>query len=173
MSDEDYKSVRETLPDILPPITRAEAEKAVKRIYRKFGKLDNGRKMTRYNWSRDIRRCWLSPKPTSGHWKGWGRLIHDVSHNIFSRTYPDKTPHNPLHVSYETKIAEYVAASGWLDGGLLPKEKPKGDIKAIRYDRMLKRRKVWQSKLGRARTALAKTEREIRTYESRHPALQS
>lgn len=47
-----------------------------------------------------------------------------------------------------------------------PVEKP--DKVRQRYDRMLARRKTWQTKLTRAENALSKVEREIAVYERRH-----
>ncbi len=157
MSDADYQTVRDALPEVLPPITREEAEKAMKRLYRKFGKLDSGRRMIRYRGG--VRRCWISSKPTRGHWKGWGRLVHDISHDIFDRVYPYKRPHDPLHVQYETDIAKYVANSGWLEGGLIPKAKvkptklEKHSIELQKVDAVIKK---WESKQRRAHTALKK-----------------
>jgi len=169
MSHADYKPVRKALPETLPAITRVEAEKAVKRLYRKFGKLDNGYQMTRYTWSRGVRRCWISTKPTSGHWKGWGRLIHDVSHNIFARTYPNKLPHDPLHVHYETKIAEYVAGTDWLDGGLKPKVKPKPTKEEKRLAEIVRTKaalKRWNTKQSRAQTAIKKYNTKLKRLEA-------
>ena len=166
MSNKDYQSVDAALPDTLPPITRREAEKARDRIYRKFGKLDSGYRIKPYR----VRRCWLSPTQTTGHHKGWGRLIHDCSHLIFRRVYPHKLPHDPLHVHYETEIAKYVAGSGWLDGSLRPKLKPKQDIKVVRFERMVKREREWSAKQNRAANALAKVRKEIRAYQKRHPS---
>lgn len=157
MSDADYQTVDDALPDFLPPITREEAEKAMKRLYRKFGRLDSGRRMTRYPGG--VRRCWISKRDTRGVHRGWGRLIHDISHNIFGRIYPRKRPHDPLHVQYETDIAKYVAQSGWLKGGLIPKArvKPtkleKHSIELGKADAAIKR---WEAKQRRAHTALKK-----------------
>lgn len=120
MSDADYQPVRDALPETLPPITKPEAVRAIKRIYRKFGKDRNNRRIPPWVRRNEIwvRRCWLSKTPTKGHWKGWGRLIHDVSHDIFGRIYPHKRPHDPLHAWYEAEIARYVASTNWLQGGL-------------------------------------------------------
>jgi hypothetical protein len=161
MADSDYQPVRDALPPTLPPITREEARRAVARLYRKFGKLDSGRVLKPH----PVRRCWISTEPTSGHWKGWGRLIHDVSHHIFGRVYPNKRPHDKLHSHYESEIARYVASTDWLQGGLKPKQKRKPTLderraeKARRYEDALKR---WRAKAKRADTAIRKYERSLK-----------
>jgi len=172
MSQDNYKPVRDVAPDYYPPITRLEAEKAVKRIYRKFGKLDSGRQLKPPYYGR-ARTCWISPRETQGHFKGWGRLIHDCSHLIFRRVYPFKKPHNALHVHYETQIASYVVGAGWLDGSLKPKLTPKRNIKEVRYERMVKREREWSSKQKRATNALRKVRQELKVYQRRHPAIVS
>lgn len=153
-----YEPVRQTLPGVLPPITRHEAQAAVRALYRKFGKLDSGRQLKPY----PVRRCWISPKPTAGHHKGWGRLVHDVSHLIFRATYPRKRPHDVLHARYETDVAAYVAASGWLHGSLrqAPKAAPTRDQKmAAELVKVEARLKSWRTKAKRAATAIKKLER--------------
>ena len=175
MSDADYQPVRDALPEKLPPLTREEAEKATKRIYRKFGKLDNGRRRRNYpsHFSGKFgvaRRCWISKEETSTVDRGWGRLIHDVSHDIFGATYPKKKPHDPLHVRYEQMIAEYVAESGFLEGKLKPKTKPKPtkhkknllDIEKI--EAAIKR---WDSKQRRAQNALTRLYKARREWQRR------
>lgn len=161
MSNERYAPVREALPGTLPPITRQEAERAVRALYRRFGKLDSGRQLKPY----PVRRCWISTKPTQGHHNGWGRLVHDVSHLIFRATYPNKRPHDPLHARYEADVAAFVAASGWLEGSLRPKPKPKPTLDQKRAQELASietRLKAWRTKQKRAATALAKLERRRR-----------
>lgn len=164
MADIDYRPVRDALPDVLPPITREEAEKAVKRLYRKFGRLDSGRKLKPYRGGK-ARRVWISTKPTKSHWKGWVRLVHDVSHLIFRSVYPDKRPHDKLHSWYEAEIARYVAGTDWLDGGLKPKPKPKPTADERKEADRLKAEKAiarWRTKARRADTAIRKYERKLK-----------
>jgi hypothetical protein len=154
-----YEPVRAALPEVLPAITRQEAEKAQRRLYRRFGKLEDGRKVRPYQ----VRRCWISPRPIYGNDKGWGRLIHDVSHHIFERVYPSRRPHDPLHAHYEAEIARYVATAGWLDGTLKPRPKAKPTLiqkrlaELVKVEAALKR---WTTKANRAATAIKKLRRK-------------
>lgn len=174
MSDDHYDAVREALPEVLPPLTSHEASRAVKRLWKHFAKRDH---------SGRVRRCWISTRPTNrrgkrqrilndqvfyvGPMRGWARLIHDVSHGIFARTYPDRRPHDPLHSHYETEVAKYVVEKGWLEGKLRPrppknrepKAKPTSADKLAAVEASIKR---WQTKAKRAATALKKLERRRR-----------
>ena len=114
-------------------------------------------------WSRKARRCWISTKPTRGHWKGWGRLIHDVSHTVFRYRHPSFRPHDGGHAKLELEMAQYVVAQGWLGGTLKPVEKPKPTVAEKRASRLAQvevRIERWESKLRRAETALRKLRRQ-------------
>ena len=50
----------------------------------------------------------------------------------------------------------------------IKKEKPKKDLILVRFDRMLKREKVWDGKLRLATSHLKKVKREIKVYKRRH-----
>lgn len=170
-----YDPVRAELPAVLPAITRIEAERAAKRLYAKFAPPGRARRL--YD---GVRRCWISGVATplkpavridNGNrresWNGWPRLIHDVSHDVFSAFYPGKRDHDPLHVYYETEIAKYVAESGWLEGSLKPKVKPKAkptlaDKHAAEYARNEAAIKRWETKAKRAANALKKLRRRQR-----------
>ena len=122
-----YKRVEEVLPQWLPPLSRKEADRAARRIFRRFGGTQHGsvllkgipamhRKATFENtWLRGrVRRCWISLKPTTGHFKGWGRLIHDVSHVIHQKRSPLLKQHSGGHAYLEYEIAQFVVAQGWV-----------------------------------------------------------
>lgn len=162
MADNDprYKLVEAYLPETLPPITRQEAERAAKRLFRAFGGVNlGGPNMVRPARLRyAVRRVWISPKPTSGHFKGWGRLIHDVSHDIHRARHPNARAHDNGHHVIERELAIYVAARDWLSGGLKPAPgvKPSLGDKLAHIDALLKR---WGAKLRRAETAMRKLKR--------------
>lgn len=174
-----YEPVRATLPATMPAITRVEAERANRRLRMHFGPADWKAGMERYraktgrSYKFTAKRCWISTKPTSGHHKGWGRLVHDISHRIFSRTYPSRRPHDPLHAKYEADVAAYVVEQGWLDGRLKPppkvKVRPDTSIKLVRVEAAIKR---WTAKEKRARTALKKLRAKQRRL-TRAPVLHS
>tara|TARA_R100000030_G_scaffold88527_1_gene72500 strand:- start:51 stop:581 length:531 start_codon:yes stop_codon:yes gene_type:complete len=50
----------------------------------------------------------------------------------------------------------------------IKKEKPKKDLILIRFNRMLKREKVWDRKLKLATSHLKKVKKEIKVYKKRH-----
>jgi hypothetical protein len=162
--DPRYTPVVQALPATLPPLTRAEAQRAARRLYRQFLTAEDcgeGGRVVKFMGS--ARRCWVSPRPTSGHRKGWGRLVHDVSHGIFRWRYPKLRPHHGLHAKLEAEIAAYVAGSGWLDGALKPKAKAKFSIderRAMKLARIEQRLERWQAKERRAQTAIKKLKRQ-------------
>lgn len=161
--DVRYLPVSMALPEILPSITRYEAERAAKRIFKHFGSVAQGGPLqTRPAKMRyGVRVCWLSPKPTSGHHKGWGRLIHDVSHDIFRARHPNFRPHDGGHATLEAEIAQFVASSGWLDGTLKP-ALPNPDLVWLKKKEAIEASiKRWTTKRKRAETALAKLNRQL------------
>jgi hypothetical protein len=159
-NDPRYKLVEAYLPATLPAITRQEAERAAKRLFRAFGGVEHGSpNMTgpaRLRYA--VRRVWISPKPTTGHFKGWGRLIHDVSHDIFSKRHPSARAHDNGHHVLERELAMYVVARDWLQGGLRTvREKPTLDVKrAQKLEQVRAGIARWTTKQKRANTALKK-----------------
>lgn len=168
-TDERYVPVENTLPSILPSITRQEAERAHNRLVRHFGRKELG---SAHQLSDvrpyPVRICWISKQSTSAtnHFKGWGRLIHDTSHHVFRRRHPTFRPHDGGHAVLELEMAAYVVAKGWLDGILRPSEKPKPNTAQRRRVRLLQIENNlarWASKLRRAENALRKLKRQKAT----------
>ena len=50
------------------------------------------------------RRARVSRTPTTGHFKGMGRLIHDVSHMVMCYRHPGMRPHDPMHAQIEREV---------------------------------------------------------------------
>jgi hypothetical protein len=166
-----------------PAITSAEATRALTLLVREFGKPKdaaprsdiNGepkapRPLAKTNvpdlWTdrHGYRRVWVSPKPTVGHHKGWGRLVHDVSHMVHRYRNPYARSHEGDHHRLEAEIMAYVKASGWLTGTLrpAPKAKPTRDDRRAALEARLAR---WQSKERRAATAIRKIKRKLARME--------
>jgi hypothetical protein len=160
MSDR-YDAVRAALPDVLPPTTKEEARRAAQRIQRHF-RTDDSKRMYGRLLPRGIRmhRDWVGEY-------GWLNIIHDMSHRIFGYHYPHKRPHDPLHAHYETEVAKYVVASGWLDGTLKPKVKPPkpkptaDEIRAADIAKLEAAIKRWTTKAKRANTAIVRLNRKL------------
>lgn len=160
-----YARVSAELPDLLPAITRVEAERAGRKLWRRFGgvTLRNLR----------ARRCWVSPRPTTSTAdKGWARLIHDVSHDVFGARHPKRRPHDPLHAQLEADVARYVAASGWLDGALRskPNARPTEDerrARKIEHARGMLAKA--ETRFKRSKTIREKWARRVRALERRTP----
>lgn len=158
-----YAPVPAALPETLPAMTRVEAQRIATKITRKFWPKGHRRALRDYQYpERAVRRVWLSPKPTSAtnHDKGLGRLIHDLSHDVFNAVYPHKLPHDPLHAKYETDIAAFVAGSAWLARVMQPKAPaPKQSLNEKRARDLTRAEQAisrWESKMRRASNALKK-----------------
>ena len=162
-NDPRYDPVSATLPASLPAISREEAERAARLIVRTFGKRSDGGPNMAFNMKapRAARRCWISTKETVGPSKGWGRLVHDLSHMIFRRRHPSFRPHDGGHATLEREIAEFVMSKGFLSGTLRPAvKKPstteKRQARLARTEAGIER---WQAKLKRAENAIRKLKR--------------
>lgn len=161
---EDYAAANALWPAEIPPITRIEAERAVRRLYAHFvGR--RRRKTIR------VRRVWIALKaPTNGLSRGWRRLVHDISHRVFSMKNPGATDHGGYHARFEAEMIRYVLAQGWLSGSLRPKvvaiEPPSVAEKTEkRIERVQAAIARWETKRKRAETALKKLARRLRRYE--------
>jgi hypothetical protein len=162
--DQRYEPVAAALPAILPPITMADALRYYQRLIRHFGKTEDipvgvlerrgGRPIITFRSK--ARVCWAATKPTTGHHKGWGRLVHDASHKIFQHRHPNARPHDGGHAALEREMAQYVVARGWLE----PKAKPARPSTIERRTARLARTEAalirWESKRKRAETAIKK-----------------
>jgi len=137
------------------------------------GRFDEGtRKATRaelaHIWRRytdrhpsGARRCWVSASPSTGHAKGWGRLIHDVSHMLHEYRHPKERPHGHLHAGIEQAVQAYVEAQGWLQPQPKPVAASVSDRRAARLMRLETRLVRWECKARRAVTAIRKLKRQI------------
>lgn len=177
-----YAQVNAQWPSDMPPITRPEAEKAVVRLYRKFGENHD---VPNRSWVKPqvryrqvgsnrvttelrIRRCWVSVNPPHNRLsKGWRRLVHDASHRIARHLFPGKRPHDWRQEHLERDMVAYVLAQGWLSGALKAKEKPKADPATLRRARVLEGIARWEAKEKRARNALKKLRRQKAYYDRR------
>jgi len=118
----------------------------------------------RWYGSSGTRRCWASTRPTTGHDRGFGRLIHDVSHVVHRFRHPKERPHGHLHSAIEREIADYVQAQLWH----LPSEPKVASLEERRAERLVRlidRRKAWTTKAKRAATALRKINAAIKRIE--------
>ncbi len=168
-NDPRYVPIATVLPTVLPAIDRKTARRYAEILVRRFGRLGLGspnqsRPASLSDWGHTAggRRCWASTTPTdsSNHFKGWGRLIHDVSHIVFSARHPSFRPHDGGHATLEREIAEYVVRKGWLE------PKPKIDPKVVRAARLRTRLQRWESKAKRAQNAIKKLRRTLARYET-------
>lgn len=136
-----------------PTMTREEAARAVRKLWAHFAK----RRRPHYK-AADVRPVWLR--------QGWGRLVHDVSHDVFEHIYPTRRPHDPLHLQYEQDVAAYVIEKRWHEGALKPKQRaPKPppseyEKRAAELDKVAAAIKRWESKAKRAANALKKLRRK-------------
>jgi hypothetical protein len=169
-NDPRYVPVENALPPVLPPCSRVEAAKATRRIVRHFGGTQHGGPdmLQPVRWQR-VRVCWLSSVETKGtnHHKGWGRLIHDLSHIIFDRRHPTFRSHHGTHALLEREIAEWVVAQGFLTGKLRPQDKSKRKAPNQELEMLAGRLKKWQSKFTRAQNAIKKLHRRRKVLERR------
>lgn len=155
---DEYTPVNEVWPADLPSLTRDEARRAARKLIHHFG----GRRRVRW-----VRRCWVAASPpfNTVH-RGWRRLVHDVSHRVWTREAPKARAHGKHHATLELEMSRYVLARGWLTGTLKAAEHrrpaPTADQKLARTLAALKR---WETKRRRAETAMKKLRRRVRYYE--------
>lgn len=101
------------------PCTDIQARRMRKKLYRTFGLYVLGgpqmRRDKRYPRGLKagdyVRRCWTSAKPRNGNSWGWGRLAHDVSHEINRRRYPTVRDHDITQARLEWEITCFVVAN--------------------------------------------------------------
>ncbi|BAQ89164.1 hypothetical protein [uncultured Mediterranean phage uvMED] len=163
-----YDLANSILPKELPFITYKEADKAARLLAKKFGKLKDAAPTRYRNYPTNIRirKCWicLSGDSSTLH-RGWRRLIHDMAHRLFRYRSPNMPDHCKLQADFEAEMVSYVNQSGWLNGLLKPKAKPKlsndekRNIKIIRLKENILR---WETKIKRGNTYLKKYKTKLK-----------
>lgn len=114
---------------VYPTLTRAEAGKIAKELVKVFGRSSDaaprwygnarrGELSKKLRWwtsnhRSGARRVWVATEPTRGHRRGWGRLIHDVSHMVHEYRNPKFKPHDHLHAQVEREVQVHVEVT-WL-----------------------------------------------------------
>jgi hypothetical protein len=162
-----------------PVLPADESVKAAKRLYRRaMGRpWDGPVKLTSGNRSTWVWRDVLVVNPDERHGAGGLReIIHSISHYAHSVKHPNDAPHSSRQVYLERDLVDYAIASGFLDGKLASKAKPKPPVEpkakpdkvVVKYNAMVKRRDKWKAEAERANRLLKKAEAEVRTYERRH-----
>ena len=156
-------------PEVVPPLTAAEAERAFRRLYRfSMGETYPGkteissgnRQPARFTWAGNYRLVVLNPE------KGWKDFIHHLSH-YFVDLCNGNEGHSKFHARFELKLVKEVIKRGWLDGKLNDQskpEKPPVDPKVVKLERIESAIERWQRKYNRADRALAKLKRQQRYY---------
>lgn len=157
-NDPRYLPIESILPNPMPACSKHEARRAYQKLIDHFGGIVGGHQTDRACWRWGVRRCWIALKPTTGHHKGWGRLIHDMSHTVFSARHPNFRTHDGGHAQLEAEMATYAVEKGWLTGGLRAPvaAKPTAGDKLAALEAAEKR---WTTKLRRATTALKRVKR--------------
>jgi hypothetical protein len=152
----------------LPPVTREEATRGLALLCKRFGGTQHGGpSMARPYSSKRVRECWIT-RSEARLSKGWARLVHDVSHAIFSARHPGLRPHHPAHVAIEREMTAYVIAAGWLGGSLKSKAKeqpPREARLASKREQLVERLARWQTKQKRAGTAIRKLQRQLKAHD--------
>jgi hypothetical protein len=160
---------------IRPPLTRHEAARAARRIYRRFGArtLGGPAMSTAARFDGRVRRCWITTRQNAPSSKGWERLVHDVSHRLFALRHPHFRAHDGGHATLEREIAQFVVVQGWLNGTLCKPAAPpttKAQRHAQDLARVQARIERWNSKMRRAHNALNKLKRRQRALQrALHP----
>lgn len=188
-NDPRYAAVNERQ---YPPLTRAASFKAARNLLMKLGAprhcavqgIDDltGNAMfparrvlvriferycppNRHNFGRT---CWAASKPTTGHDKGWGRLIHDVSHMLQEYRHPSERPHGGSHPGIEREVADCVDRNGMIE--VYSSKSMTRDRAAERLELLAHKRELyarWDAKERRARRAKQKLLRQISAIKRR------
>lgn len=146
---------------ICPPLTMVEALRAARRLTRHFGAVHFGapHQLAPARLPTRARRCWASTRADVVLDKGWQRLVHDVSHDVFQHRHPSLKPHHPTHARIEREMVAYVIERGWLGGTLAPKAPRALSLEERRAEKRASveaRLARWQTREKRARTAVRK-----------------
>jgi len=169
-----YGKVNRQFPKELPYITKEEAFTAYKLLMSKFGK-KKVRNLSNTKWiTKKLiagrtrpRRCWIALSgDSSSLWKGWRRLVHDVSHRIYYFQYPnDKGNHSLKQAEIELELGQYVMDKGWLEGNLKPKAKlilTKDEKVAKKISNLEKLLSRWETKQKTAHTYIKKYKTKLK-----------
>jgi len=169
-----YDTVPAALPSTLPAVTRAQGCRIARAIINKFWPANTHASYWASCWGRTGRRVWISTKPTaaSNSAKGVGRIVHDVSHEVFSAVYPTRKPHDPLHAKYEADIAAYVAANlhRWVVDAPVKPKLSAAERRMRQYSRNNVALHRWDAKLRRAQNAMRKLRTANRRIERANAA---
>lgn len=159
MTDNRYQAINTMWREHgIPPCSSDEAMRATRKLEKKFGKREDGspNMAGNYIYSRRYPRvCWISRKGGT-EFKGWPRLVHDLSHFIFRARHPSFRPHEGGHAKLEQQMTE------WLIANLSDmRDKPKAKLTTDdRRKRDLERTEDsierWKSKQKRAANAIRK-----------------
>jgi len=170
-----YNECNLYLPKDLPYITKQEAQKAYKRLVKKFAKKKVWSNL-RNKWVtkkqsglgfyfRKPRRCWicLSGNPSSLS-KGWRRLIHDVSHMVHNFLRPNLREHCYQQAELELSMIKFAYDQKWFEGTLKPKIKvisleEKKDLKIKHLESLVKK---WETKNKTTLTYLKKYKAKLK-----------
>jgi hypothetical protein len=173
-----WKAVHRAWPDDAPVPTGPEAIKGAKRLYKRaMGRPWNGPvKLTsgrRHTW---IRRGVFYVNPDEQRWRGdknrgWREIVHSVSHYAHMRLNPHLRPHDDKQAYLERDLAEFVVKSGFLDGKLKSKAKPKPKVSVVdqRAMRAKKLLALHRKKLEREKRLVKKWQAKVRYYENKIP----
>ena len=169
-----YGKVNRQFPKELPYITKEEAFKGYKLLMKKFGK-KKVRNLSNTKWiTKKLkagrtrpRRCWIALSgDSSSLWKGWRRLVHDVSHRIYDFQNPNASrDHSQKQAEIELEIGQYVMDQGWLEGKLKPKSKPiltKDEKVAKKISNLEKLLSRWETKQKTAHTYIKKYKTKLK-----------
>ena len=184
-----YGQVNRMFPKQLPILEKDEAERAYKKLIAKFGtkkvwseyysgqwitkkmKVRQTRKRGTKTWKTRVRKCWLSLNgDTNTLYKGWRRLVHDVSHYVHDFRFPNSSNHDLAQAVIEKEMVNYVINQGWLEGKLKTKLKPKPtkdekqNAKIISLEKLIK---SWETKEQRAKTYVKKYKTKLRRLKIR------
>ena len=147
-----------------------------KRVVRSFWKRETGKKL-RYsiiegsgrdqNWVR-----WSKNQLVINTQRGWADIVHSVGH-LLGNEKSLSSPHCAEHATLEYRFTKFVFDGNYIEKSrdcintpTLPK--PKKDIVLERYERMVKRERVWATKLIRAKNGYKKVSKELKKYERTH-----
>ena len=162
-----YNKCNSTLPKVLPACTYEEALKAHKLLVRKFGLKRNA------SWRPYLkamspkykpRKCWVALSgDVSSLDRGWRRLIHDTSHNVFDYRHPRiHFSHSAKQAELELEMINYVKSSGWLEGSLKSQVLSKEEKKFEKVEHFKKLLNKWEAKQKFASTFVKKYKQRLK-----------